>query len=277
MSNYLHPKVLVNTQWVADHLSDPNLRLIEGHITPQAYNTGHIPGAVFWNVFTDLMLPNSQINFAPTALENLLSRSGITKDTTAIAYGDEPAVGACLFWLLKVFGHQDVRVLNGGRRKWIAEERPLTIDQPIVTPTQYCVQNLDISLRALHEDVRKSIGRTDCMLVDVRSPQEYNGEWFATKPPEGNERTGHIPSAVHVNYQLALNDDSTFKPLEELQAIYSSKGITADKEVITYCAIGGRSAHTWFVLKYLLGYQHVRNYDGSWNEWSKLPNTLIEK
>lgn len=277
MLNYTHPEVLVNTQWVADHLSDPNIRLVEGDVGSQAYDAGHIPGAIFWNLFNDLMHPDGHINLNPAAMEGLLTRSGIANDTTVIAYGEHPVVGGWIFWLLKLFGHRDVRVLNGGRRKWIAEGRPLTAKQPIVTPTQYRVQKPDARLRALYEDVRESIGRTDRVLVDVRSLQEYSGEWFFDKPPEGTERAGHIPSAMHVYYELALNDDGTFKTKEELQALYDDKGITADKEAIAYCAIGARSGHTWFVLKYLLGYPHVQNYDGSWNEWSRLPDTAIEK
>ncbi|MBD6615182.1 sulfurtransferase [Komarekiella sp. 'clone 1'] len=277
MFSYVHPEVIVDTQWIADHLSDPKVRLVEGDLSSQLYNVGHIPGAVFWNLFTDIMRPDGQINFDTDVWERLLERSGIANDTTVIVYGDLPATGAWIFWLLKVLGHQDVRVLNGGRRKWIAEGRPLTTEQPIVTPTQYRVQNPDASLRAPHKDVLESIKRTDRVLVDVRSPQEYSGEWFYNKPPEATERTGHIPSATHVYYELALNDDGTFKPINELQALYGGKDITADKEVITYCAVGARSGHTWFVLKYLLGYPHVRNYDGSWNEWSQLPDTPIEK
>ncbi|WP_193196449.1 sulfurtransferase [Nostoc sp. MG11] len=277
MFSYAHPEVIVDTQWVADHLSDPKVRLVDGDLGSQAYNVEHIPGAVFWNFFTDIMLPDGHTNFDTDSWERLLERSGIANDTTVIVYGDLPAAGGWIFWLLKVLGHQDVRVLNGGRRKWIAEGRPLTTEQPTVTPTQYHVQNPDAGLRALHKDVREYIGRTDRVLVDVRSPQEYNGEWFYNKPPEGTERTGHIPSATHVYYELTLNDDGTFKPINELQALYGGKDITADKEVITYCAVGARSGHTWFVLKYLLGYPHVRNYDGSWNEWSRLPNTPIEK
>jgi thiosulfate/3-mercaptopyruvate sulfurtransferase len=276
MINYAHPEVIVDTQWVADHLSDPNIRLIEVDPAPHAYEAGHIKGAVFWNAIADLMVLDGYNNFDPPAFEALLARSGITNDTTVIAYSDIPAGGAWIFWLLKVFGHRDVRVLNGGRRKWIAEERPLTT-QSIVTPTQYRIQKPDASLRALHEDVRESIKRTDRVLVDVRTPQEYSGEWFYAKPPEGDERTGHIPGAVHIYYEQALNDDGTFKSIEELQALYSGKGITPDKEAIAYCAVGARSGHTWFVLKYLLGYPHVRNYDGSWNEWSRLPDALIEK
>lgn len=276
MFQYAHPEVLVDTQWLFDHLSDPNVRLVETDMNSQTYNDGHIPGAVFWDS-TDLLLPDQRINFNIAALEGLLARSGITNDTTVITYGSYPAVGAWLFWLLKVFGHRDVYVLNGGRQKWMAEGRPLTTQQPIITPTHYHAQVPDASLRALREYVQESIGQAERVLVDVRTPQEYNGEWFMTKAPEGTERAGHIPGAVHVPYELALNDDGTFKSSDALQALYDSRGITADKEAIAYCAVGARSGHTLFVLKYLLGYPNVRNYDGSWNEWSRLPDLAVKK
>ena len=275
--NYAHPEVLVDTQWVVDHLNDPNVRLVEVDMSPQVYNAGHIKGAVFWNLFTDLLLPDLSINFDPAAMEKLLARSGVTNDTTVIAYGDYAATGAWIFWLLQVFGHRNVRVLNGGRQKWMAEGRPLTTEPPFFKPTQYLAQAPDASLRVLREDVQESIGQVNCVLVDVRTPQEYTGEWFFSKPPEVGERAGHIPSAVHIHNELALNDDGTFKSIDALQALYNNKGITAGKEVITYCAIGGRSGHTWFVLKYLLGYPKVRNYDGSWNQWSRLSDMPIKK
>jgi thiosulfate/3-mercaptopyruvate sulfurtransferase len=167
MFDYAHPEVIVDTQWLAEHLDNSNICLIEGDINSQAYDTGHIPGAVFWNLLTAFLLPNYQTNFDPVSLEELLTRSGITNDTTIITYGDIPAIGAWIFWFLKVFGHHDVRILNGGRRKWIAERRPLTAQQPVVKPSQYRLQNLDISLRASHEYVRESIRRTDRILVDV--------------------------------------------------------------------------------------------------------------
>lgn len=273
---YDHPEAFVDTQWVADHLNHPNVRLIEGDISSHAYDAGHIPGAVFWG-FTDLMLPNQQLNFDPVAIEGLLSRSGITNDTTVVAYGHYPAVGGFIFWLLKVFGHHDVRVLNGGCPKWIAETRSLSTEPAIISPTQYRAQTPNSALRARYEDVLGSLDATDRVLVDVRSPQEYRGEWFMMAPPQDDEHAGHIPGAVHLNYERALNHDSTFKSVRELQALYDSKGITPDKDIITYCAVGARSGHTWFILKYLLGYPQVRNYDGSWNEWSRLPDPLIEK
>lgn len=170
------------------------------------------------------------------------------------------------------------RLLNGGCKKWQMEGRPIiTTEPPIITPTSYRAKTADVSLRVLREEVLESIKRTDRVLVDVRTPQEYSGELFMLKPPEGSQRTGHIPGVAHVNYDLVLNDDGSFKSVEELQAIYEDKGITPDKEIIPYCAVGARSGHTWFVLKYLLGYPNVRNYDGLWHEWSQFPDMPVEK
>ncbi|MBD2409173.1 sulfurtransferase [Nostoc calcicola FACHB-3891] len=276
MSQYTHNNILVDTQWLFEHLNHPNIRLIQADMNPQTYNAGHIPGAVFWNITTDLLLPDYRINFDPGTWQKLLENSGITNKTTVVTYGDFAATSAWLFWLFKVFGHGDVRVFNGGYQKWMSEGRPVTVDSQIITPTEYQLQTPDANLRAFFDDVQESIGKSDSVLVDVRTPQEYGGKWFFMQPPQETERAGHIPGAVSVYYELALNEDGTFKSVEELQKLYTSKNITSDKQVITYCAVGARSAHTWFVLKYLLGYSKVRNYDGSWNEWSRIPNIPIE-
>ncbi|AFY55601.1 rhodanese-related sulfurtransferase [Rivularia sp. PCC 7116] len=269
MPNYVHPEVLVDTQWLAEHLNDEKVRIVEVNANPQANPNEVIPGAVLWNSFKDLMLPDYRINLDKANIEEILSRSGIANNSTIIVYGEVPGVGGWIFWLLKIFGHQDVRILNGGRRKWVAEKRPLAPVQPVVNQTLYSAQEPDGNLRVLFEDVCKSINQADRVIVDVRTPQEYSGEWFYDKPPENNERAGHILSAVHVYYESALNEDGTLKPIEELRNVYESKDITPDKTIIPYCAVGARSAHTWFVLKYLLGYPNVLNYDGSWNEWSR--------
>ena len=277
MSRYAHPEVLVDTQWLMDHLNDPMLRVVEVDMSPEPYQDAHIPGAIFWNIFTDLLTPDLSMNLEPTAIEKLLSRSGISQETTVIAYGSYPGTGAWIFWLLKLFGHDNVYVLNGGHQKWMAEGRPLTSALSSFVPTQYQAKFPDASFRILQAEVEASLGRSDYVVLDVRTPQEYRGEVFMMKPPEGLERGGHIPGAVHLEHTLTLNEDGTFKSAEELHTVYSRRGITADKEIFPYCAIGGRSAYTWFVLKYLLGYPNVRNYDGSWNEWSRLPHALIEQ
>jgi thiosulfate/3-mercaptopyruvate sulfurtransferase len=276
MSQYAHPEVLVDTQWQADHLSDPNLRIIEVEVSPESNKDAHIPGAVFWNLFTDLLLPNLQINLDPTAIEKLLSRSGITPETTVIAYGSYPSTGAWIFWLLKLFGHDNILVLNGGYQKWLAEGRPVSILSNFES-TNYQVKGVDSGLRILREEVQSSLNQTNRVLLDVRTSQEYSGEWFYNQPPEANQRTGHIPKAVHIEHLKTLNEDGTFKSVDELKSLYNSQGITSDQEIIPYCTMGARSGFTWFVLKYLLGYPNVRNYDGSWSEWSQFPDAQIKK
>ncbi|MBD2446492.1 sulfurtransferase [Nostoc sp. FACHB-152] len=270
MPEYAHPSVLVDTQWLANHLSNPNLRIIELDPSPHPCKNAHIPGAVFWDLFTDLLLPNGNINFDAIAFEKLMARSGITNDTTVIAYGSYLTTGAWIFWLLKVFGHENVRVLNGGYQKWKSEGRPLANELSTFPTTDYHAKTPDPSLRVLYPEVYASIGRSDRILLDVRTLQEYSGEWFFDQPPKAGERTGHIPGAVHLEHTLTFNEDGTFKSFNELKNLYTSKGVTAEKEVFPYCTIGGRSGYVWFVLKYLLGYPNVRNYDGSWNEWSRL-------
>jgi len=276
MSHYAHPEVLVDTQWLMDHLNAPMVRVVEVDMSPEPFQEAHIPGAVFWNIFADLLMPDLRINLNPEAIEKLMSRSGISQETSVIAYGSYPGTGAWIFWLLKLFGHDKVYVLNGGYQKWVAEGRPVASELSSFAPTHYRAKSPDPDLRVLQPEVQASLNRSDCVLLDVRTPQEYRGEVYLIKPPEGAERAGHLPGAVHLEHTLTLNEDGTFKSAEELRRLYHSRGITANKEVFPYCAIGGRSAYTWFVLKYLLGYPHVRNYDGSWNEWSRLPDTPIE-
>lgn len=276
MSDYAHPEVLVDTQWLMDHLHDPLVRIVEVETSPEPYQNQHIPGAIFWNIFTDLLNSNLSINLDPSGMAALLSRSGITEETAVIAYGSYPGTGGWIFWLLKLFGHDKVYVLNGGQQKWVAEGRPIAAELSSFPSTQYPIKSLNSSLRVLQPEVQTAIGQSDRRLLDVRALPEYRGEIFMMQPPQGSERAGHIPSAIHLEHSLTLNQDGTFKPADELRELYTSQGITPDLEIFPYCAIGGRSAYIWFVLKYLLGYPNVRNYDGSWNEWSRLPNAPIE-
>lgn len=277
MNNYAYPEVLVETQWVAENLTNPSLRFIEVDIDPSNYDAGHLPGAIFWNGLQTLLCSDYRVNFDKEAVENLLSRSGITNDTTIIVYSGQPAVAPWVFWFLKGFGHRDVRVMNGGRKKWLAEGHQVTTKNPTIMPTEYKAQIFDQSIRVECDAVLRAITEGDSVLLDVRTPQEYSGEWFTMEPPSGTERAGHIPGAVHLYYEEAFQEDETFKPVEELKALYESKGITGDEAVITYCAVGVRAAHTWFVLRYLLGHQNVGNYDASWSEWGLRFDTPIEQ
>lgn len=277
MTHYAHPDVLVDTQWIADHRNDSKVRIIEIDIAPTAYNAGHLPGAQFWPAVETILQPDLRTVTDKTALEALCARSGIANDSTVVAYGDFVAFGAWMYWYLKMFGHRDVRVLNGNRKKWSDEGRPLTTEAPTITTTTYVAQTPQFAHRALLADVRAAVGATDQVLIDTRRPEEYRGELFMLEPPTNDERAGHIPGATHLYFEEALNPDGAFKSRTELEALYRGKGVTPDKEVITYCAVGIRAAHTWFVLTQLLGYPRVRSYDGSWNEWGRLADTPIEK
>jgi thiosulfate/3-mercaptopyruvate sulfurtransferase len=276
MSQYAMPEVLVDAHWLLARLDDPTVRIVEVDLSPEPYRERHLPGAVFWHVFSDLLLPDLRQNLDQSAIASLLSRSGISPETTVVAYGSFPDTGAWIFWLLKLCGHEKVVVLNGGYKQWLAAGMPVTSKLPRFSPTDYPVQSLDLTSRVQSVEVLESLGRSDRVLLDVRSLPEYHGEIFMQQPPTATERAGHIPGAVNLSHLLALNDDGTFKSATELHALYTSHGITPDKQVFTYCAIGARSACSWFVLKYLLGYPHVRNYDGSWHEWSRLPDAPIE-
>ncbi|MEE9171613.1 MAG: sulfurtransferase [candidate division NC10 bacterium] len=280
MANYAHPETLVETQWVADNLKDPKIRLVEVDVDTAAYGEGHIPGAIGWNWKTDLEEQLERDILRPDTFEKLLSRSGIANDTTVILYGDNNNWFATYaFWHVKLYGHADARVMNGGRAKWITEGRPMTKETPSHPATKYQAKDPDKSIRVLRSQVVDSVGKAGLGLVDVRSPKEFSGEILAPEnlPQEGAQRGGHIPGAANIPWSQAVREDGTFKSVEELKQLYQGKGITPDKEIIAYCRIGERSSHSWYVLKYLLGYPKVLNYDGSWTEYGSLVNVPIEK
>jgi thiosulfate/3-mercaptopyruvate sulfurtransferase len=272
MFAYAHPEVLVETDWLQQHLPDQNLRIIEVEMSPTTNSAGHLPGAVFWHIFTDILLSDLQLNLEPKHFAELMGRSGITPDTTVIAYGSYPGTSAWLYWLLRLIGHEQVRVLNGGYTKWCAENRPLVAEFSEYAATDYPIQPLNTQLRVLTPEVQTALNQPQQVLLDVRSEKEYSGEVFMMAPPQAHERAGHIPGAIHLENLLVFNPDGTFKPAAELQTLFETHEITPEREIFPYCAIGGRSAQVWFVLKYLLGYPQVRNYDGSWNVWSRLEN-----
>jgi thiosulfate/3-mercaptopyruvate sulfurtransferase len=273
MSEYKRPEVLVSTDWVSQNLNSPNLRLVEVDVDTTAYDQGHIPGAVGWNWQTQLQDNIRRDLIDRAALEKLLGASGISNATTILLYGDNNNwFAAYAFWQLKYYGHKDVRLINGGRKKWLEEKRPITKDAPSVAAAAYRASQVDESVRARKEEVSAIVeGRKPGQLVDVRSVDEFTGKIIA--PPgmtETAQRAGHIPAAANVPWAQASNEDGTFKSFGDLKKLYESKGVTGKDEVIAYCRIGERSSHTWFVLKYLLGYNNVRNYDGSWTEWGNL-------
>src|SRR2546421_822796 len=276
---YVNSDSLVTTEWLAEHLGDPGQRLIEVDVNPAAYEGGHIEGAVGWDWKKDLQHETVRDIASREALEQKLGESGVTPDTTILLYGDNNNwFAAYAYWALKYYGHDDVKLVNGGRVKWEAEGRPYTTDEPKVEPTEYKFSGEPREdLRAYRDRVQQQIGQAG--LVDVRSPGEFSGQLLAPEnlPQEGAQRGGHIPTAVNVPWATAVKEDGTFKDAADLQALYGGKGISGDREVIAYCRIGERSAHTWFVLSELLGYSDVRNYDGSWTEWGSAIRGPIEK
>ena len=280
MSDYARPEALVSTQWVADHLNDPNLRLVESNEDILLYDTGHIPGAVKIDWFGELNDPVIRDYLDADHFAQLLASKGISPSTTVIFYGDKNNWWAAYaFWVFQLFGHTNAKIMNGGRKKWIGEGRPLTKEVPTYSVVNYPVPTRDDSrIRAFRAEVRQHV-ETGGTLVDVRSPAEYSGELLhmADYPQEGALRGGHIPGASNIPWAKAANEDGTFKSAAELQALYAGEGVRPEQEVIAYCRIGERSSHTWFVLTYLLGYPRVRNYDGSWTEWGNLVGAPIER
>ena len=280
MQDYAHPEALVSTDWVAAHKNDPKIRLVEVDVDTSAYDHGHIPGAVAWNWQTELQDAIRRDLAEPRAFEELLGRAGISPETKIVLYGDNNNwFAAWAFWQLKYYGHEDVVLMNGGRKKWLTEKCWITTDVPQYPVATYRTQGPNSAIRARRDDVFAAVDkRTAAQLVDVRSPDEFTGKIIA--PPgmsETAQRAGHIPGAANIPWSQAVKEDGTFKSAEELRQLYGSRGITGQGEVIAYCRIGERSSHTWFVLKYLLGFEKVRNYDGSWTEWGNLVGAPIEK
>jgi thiosulfate/3-mercaptopyruvate sulfurtransferase len=279
MSDYVHPEALVSTEWVAQQSQDPKVRVAEVDVDTSEYAKGHVPGAIGWNWTTQLCDTVRRDILSKPHFEKLMSEAGISNDTTVILYGDNNNwFAAWALWQMKMYGHNDVRLMNGGRKKWLAEGRDVSLDVPTVTPSSYTASGPDNSLRAFLDQVQASVQGQRSALVDVRSPGEFTGEILAPPGlPETCQRGGHIPGARSIPWGKACNEDGTFKSFDELKALYGGEGVDGSKPIIAYCRIGERSSHTWFVLSYLLGYDHVRNYDGSWTEWGNLVGAPVER
>src|SRR3979411_852896 len=279
-TGYAHPEVLVDTAWVAEHANDPKVKVVEVDVATSAADSGHIKGAIGLDWRKDLQARPIRDLLSKEKLEELLSSKGISNADTVLVYGDNNNWFAAWFvWNLKYYGHQDVRLINGGRKKWQDEGRELVTDAPAIKPATYKAGQPVKAIRALRQEVLSELGKAGVVLVDVRSPKEYSGELLAPEnlPQEGAQRGGHIPGAANIPRAQAVREDGTFKPASGFKELDGAKGVTADKAVIAYCRIGERSSHTWFVLYYLLGYPNVRNYDGSWTEWGSLIGAPIER
>ncbi|MGH8884379.1 MAG: sulfurtransferase [Egibacteraceae bacterium] len=278
---YAHPEVLVSTQWVQDHQDDDNVCILEVDYDPAgAYELGHLRNAALVDWKKDINDPVRRDILSKHQFENLMGQVGATPDSTLVLYGDmRNWFAAFAFWTFKIYRHADVRLMDGGRRKWIEEGREVTEDVPKRDQTTYSAGGPDLGLRAFLPQVLAVLGRDDVGFVDVRSPVEFSGEITAPAeyPTEAAQRGGHIPGAANVPWALAINDDDTFKSADELAELYLPKGVTPDKSIITYCRIGERSSHSWFVLKYLLGHPVVINYDGSWSEFGNVVGAPVEK
>jgi thiosulfate/3-mercaptopyruvate sulfurtransferase len=279
MSDYAHPEVLVTTEWVASHTNDPKVKIVEVDVDTKAYDEGHIPNALGWAWNTQLC-DTVQRDIIPKAqFEKLLGNSGIDNGTTVVLYGDNNNwFAAWAFWQLKIYGHADVRIMNGGRKKWLAEGRDLSGETPKPAAVSYKASEPDFSIRAFLPQVQAATKQGAVELVDVRSPQEFTGEILSPPGlPETCQRGGHIPGARSITWSKACSDDGSFKSFNELKSLYQNEGISGSKPVIAYCRIGERSSHSWFVLKYLLGYKDVKSYDGSWTEWGNLVGAPVER
>jgi len=279
MAEYAHPEVLVSTEWVDAHANDANVRVVEVDVDTKAFDEGHVPGAIAWAWNTQLCDTLRRDILSQQQFEELMSASGVKPDTALVIYGDNNNwFAAWALWQAKIYGHADVRLMNGGRKKWLSEGRDLSDDVPAVQRTTYKAKSPDLSLRAFLPQVQEASAKPAASLVDVRSPQEFTGEILSPPGlPETCQRGGHIPNARNIPWGKACNEDGTFKSADELRQLYGSEGVDSSKPVIAYCRIGERSSHTWFVLKYLLGFDKVTNYDGSWTEWGNLVGAPVEK
>jgi thiosulfate/3-mercaptopyruvate sulfurtransferase len=273
------PAVLVTTDWVAQHAADTGVRVVEVDVDTTSYDQGHVPGSAGWNWTTELCDTLVRDIVPAGKLEQLLGKTGIDNKTTIVLYGDNNNwFAAWAFWQLKVYGHEDVRIMDGGRKKWLAETRDLSTDKPSFPAKTYKASPPDLSLRAFLPEVQQASAGKKAGLVDVRSPQEFTGEILSPPGlPETCQRGGHIPGAKSIPWGKNCNDDGTFKSYDDLKALYAAQGITGDDPVIAYCRIGERSSLTWFAMKYLLGFKNVKNYDGSWTEWGNLVGAPVEK
>jgi len=278
---YAYPNVLVSTQWVNDHLNDSKIRIVEVDYNPTtSYLIGHIPGAVLFDWKQELIDVTKREVISKEVLEDLLQRAGVNNDTILVVYGDfKNWFATFAFWMFKYYGFKDIRLMNGSRKKWFDEDRPLSFDIPSYSRGNYKASDPDKSIRAFMRYIQEAIGCPDKILVDVRSNDEYNGTTLAPSEyfSEYGQIGGHIPGAINVPWNLMVNEDGTFKSQGELKKLYESLNITSEKEIITYCGIGERASYTWFVLKYLLGYPNVKSYDGSWLEWGNTIGNPIEK
>ncbi len=280
LSGYAHPEVLVTTEWVLQHHQDANVRILESDEDILLYEQGHVPAALKLDWHTEEQDPFMRDFVDRQAFEQLMSSKGIANDTTVVVYGDKNNWYATYtFWLFKYYGHEDVRVMDGGRAKWVAEGRPMSKDMPVYPATSYQAKERNNDIRAYRRQVEAALEEGRTRLIDVRSPQEYSGELLHMTgyAQEGAQKAGHIPTAKSIPWAKSAQEDGTFKPAEQLKELFEGQEITADRDVIAYCRIGERSSHTWFVLTYLLGYPNVRNYDGSWTEWGSSVGVPIER